>query len=168
MVFPLFSESCFQSDWPAGRRGAMIEPLIPNQPTMQPCGSWSAEQVHEALRPARTSRKFSIRDQSVLLTWHRLQPVRFHHWLHKCTCSPDGWPGPSWFVLFCYDNWTHLNLSIILFLSLKHTYETHSPFFLCSSCTCTHVSLWASCIKCKCICQTAGRDRDHPARIEAL
>lgn len=80
----------------------------------------------------------------MLLTWHSLQPVRFHqwgfHWLHKCTCSPDGWPGPSWFVLFCYDNWTHLNLSIILFLSLKHTHETQSPLFLCSSYMCITIS----------------------------
>lgn len=55
---------------------AAIEPLIPIQPTVQPGSSWRDEQVKGAMRPARTSRKFSIRDQSVLLTWHSLQPVQ--------------------------------------------------------------------------------------------
>lgn len=80
---------CFKLEWPAGSHGGVIDPLIPIQPTARPGSSWSAEQVHEALRPAQTSRKFSIRDQSVLLTWQSLQPVQFHqrgvHWLHKYT-----------------------------------------------------------------------------------
>lgn len=55
---------------------AAMELLIPIQPTVQPGSSWRDEQVNGAMRPARTSRKFSIRDQPVLLTWHSLQPLQ--------------------------------------------------------------------------------------------
>lgn len=125
------------SEWPPGRCKGVIDSLISTQPTVQPGSSWSPEQLHAVLRPVRTSRKFSVRDQAMLLTWQSLQPIWFHQLgggsltsahVGMCAdqssvlCSPDGWPDPSWFLV----NWTYLNPSFSRCYDISF-WNTHTP-----------------------------------------
>lgn len=81
-------------------------PLNAFQPTVRSCGGlksragiWSTGSSQRLLGSLASG-------ISLLLTWHGLQPVRFHQqgvsWLHKCTCCPDGWPSLSWLVILLW------------------------------------------------------------------
>lgn len=149
-------------------------------------GTWSAETswdfqevqhqgsvcvIDLAMPPASTipPARGSLASQEHICVCVRIFSLQLLHTANQRSvlCSPDGWPGPSWFLLFCYENWTHLNHSILLFLSLNtrtlyasNQLPSRPVLFLCMS--------LLSCLKCKCTCWTAGRDKDHPAGRGAL